>query len=167
MASKRRIMFYQNKKQEPTEIGTFKLPPFCDSPVQPGSPEDLITGPVSMRNKTVSVVLRWKPPASDVPVNRYLVYWSRRISSDQVPPEQGSVMMHQKSVSHLESYILQHPPISLGHPRLTSGLRTETASNTAKTLKPSQYIIQWTGASGVGYFLWCHSWVSLIFCHVE
>ncbi|KAL1132552.1 hypothetical protein AAG570_010504 [Ranatra chinensis] len=30
MVSKRRNMFYQNKKQEPTEIGTCNLPPFCD-----------------------------------------------------------------------------------------------------------------------------------------
>ncbi|KAL1122823.1 hypothetical protein AAG570_003149 [Ranatra chinensis] len=30
MASKRRNMFYKNKKQETTEIGTGNLPPFCD-----------------------------------------------------------------------------------------------------------------------------------------
>ncbi|KAL1110346.1 hypothetical protein AAG570_007877 [Ranatra chinensis] len=30
MASMRRNMFYQNKKQETTEIGTRNLPPFCD-----------------------------------------------------------------------------------------------------------------------------------------
>ncbi|KAL1139005.1 hypothetical protein AAG570_009066 [Ranatra chinensis] len=30
MASKRRNMFYQNKKQETTEIGRGNLPPFCD-----------------------------------------------------------------------------------------------------------------------------------------
>ncbi|KAL1121955.1 hypothetical protein AAG570_003363 [Ranatra chinensis] len=30
MAPKRRNMFYENKKQETTKIGTCNLPPFCD-----------------------------------------------------------------------------------------------------------------------------------------
>ncbi|KAL1115741.1 hypothetical protein AAG570_006031 [Ranatra chinensis] len=35
MASKRRNIFYENKKQETTEIGTCNLPPFCDSRMPP------------------------------------------------------------------------------------------------------------------------------------
>ncbi|KAL1123425.1 hypothetical protein AAG570_002505 [Ranatra chinensis] len=34
MASKRRNMFYENKKQETTEIDTCNLPPFCDSTME-------------------------------------------------------------------------------------------------------------------------------------
>ncbi|KAL1122864.1 hypothetical protein AAG570_003190 [Ranatra chinensis] len=40
MSSKRRNMFYENKKQETTEINTCNLPPFCNCP----EPKGLVEG---------------------------------------------------------------------------------------------------------------------------
>lgn len=48
-------------------------------PKAPGPPLKLAVGSLMRVNGTLWGVLRWEPPVSDLPIQRYKVFWSRRL----------------------------------------------------------------------------------------
>ncbi|KAL1131063.1 hypothetical protein AAG570_012300 [Ranatra chinensis] len=71
MASKRRITFYENKKQETTEIGTRNLPSFCD------------LGQVGLRKRVRPIDLS---PLSDISIALPPVVLRRQPTATSGPP---------------------------------------------------------------------------------
>ena len=49
------------------------------APKAPGPPLNLAVGSLMRVNGTLWGVLRWEPPVSDLPIQRYKVFWSRRL----------------------------------------------------------------------------------------
>ncbi|KAJ8956787.1 hypothetical protein NQ314_006663 [Rhamnusium bicolor] len=65
------------------------------SPKPPKAPQNVTVGPLLIRNNTINAELRWSPPASDLPLQRYKVFWSRRLHGAKAL---DSVLVHQQIV---------------------------------------------------------------------
>lgn len=67
-------------------------------PRTPGLPQNLTVDTIQYYNKTFNGILRWKPPLqSDLPIQKYKVYWSRRLK--EVDQEQNSVLVNSQTVN--------------------------------------------------------------------
>ncbi|XP_063634448.1 anosmin-1 isoform X2 [Cydia splendana] len=71
-------------------------------PRAPSPPKRLSVRPVRTENGTVTVRLEWKEPNSDLPVNRYKVFWSRRVRG--VTGDLDSVLVNHQTVSKDKTY---------------------------------------------------------------
>ncbi|XP_048006970.1 anosmin-1 [Leguminivora glycinivorella] len=71
-------------------------------PRAPPPPKRLRVRPVRTENGTVTVRLEWKEPNSDLPVNRYKVYWSRRVRG--VTGDLDSVLVNHLTVPRDKTY---------------------------------------------------------------
>ncbi|XP_068081985.1 anosmin-1 [Anabrus simplex] len=67
------------------------------APKVPGPPLNLTVGPLSKTNGTFRGVLSWMPPVSDLPIQRYKVFWSRRLQGTS--SSQASVLVHHQTVA--------------------------------------------------------------------
>lgn len=57
-------------------------------------------GPLLQVNGLLSTELRWKPPNSDLPIDRYKVFWSKRLHGASAL---DSVLVHQQIVSKVSN----------------------------------------------------------------
>lgn len=76
---------------------TVYLEIFAADPEPPDIPVNITVGETEVRNSKVSVTVYWDPPVSDLPIVRYKVYWSKRLSS--VSPMLVSLQEYKKAVS--------------------------------------------------------------------
>lgn len=65
-------------------------------PRPPKAPENMTVGPLWTVNGSLSAELKWSPPLSDIPIQRYKVFWSRRLHGATAL---DSVLVHQQTVS--------------------------------------------------------------------
>ncbi|XP_061704937.1 anosmin-1 isoform X2 [Cydia pomonella] len=72
-------------------------------PRAPPPPKRLRVRPVRTENDTVTVRLEWKEPNSDLPVNRYKVFWSRRVRG--VTGDLDSVLVNHQTVPRDKTYV--------------------------------------------------------------
>ncbi|XP_050497883.1 anosmin-1 isoform X2 [Diabrotica virgifera virgifera] len=49
------------------------------NPKPPQAPQNVTVGPLVKTNGSLNVLLEWTPPISDLPIERYKVFWSRRL----------------------------------------------------------------------------------------
>ena len=54
---------------------------FVPAPKPPGQPQKLAVGSVERQNGTFRGQLTWEAPVSDLPIQRYKVFWSRRLQA--------------------------------------------------------------------------------------
>ncbi|XP_063544211.1 anosmin-1 isoform X2 [Cydia strobilella] len=71
-------------------------------PRAPPPPKRLRVRPVGTENGTVTVRLEWKESNSDLPVNRYKVFWSRRVRG--VTGDLDSVLVNHQTVPKDKTY---------------------------------------------------------------
>lgn len=64
-------------------------------PRAPGAPPNMTVGPLHAYNGTLWGELRWEPPHSDLPIQRYKVFWSRRLHGATAL---NSVLVHHQTV---------------------------------------------------------------------
>ncbi|KAK9702792.1 Fibronectin type III domain [Popillia japonica] len=87
---------------------------FSTDPKPPKQPYNVEVGPLWARNGTVNAEVRWTPPQSDLPIQRYNVFWSRRLNGatdsvlvrmQSVPKEQTKFLLYDLQPN--SSYFLQ------------------------------------------------------------
>lgn len=65
------------------------------APKPPKAPQNVTVSPVWILNGSLMAELRWTPPVSDLPLQRYRVFWSRRLHGAKAL---DSVLVHQQVV---------------------------------------------------------------------
>ncbi|XP_063219192.1 anosmin-1 [Bacillus rossius redtenbacheri] len=76
-------------------------------PKPPAAPTDLAASSLRAADGSCTGVLTWRAPVSDLPVQRYRVYWSRRLASAASTPT--SVLQYKDHVSrHYTKYLLRN-----------------------------------------------------------
>ncbi|KAJ8980792.1 hypothetical protein NQ317_004794, partial [Molorchus minor] len=75
------------------------------SPKPPKAPQNVTVGPLLIKNGTINAELRWSPPSSDLPLQRYKVFWSRRLHGAKAL---DSVLVHQQVVPREQTHFLLH-----------------------------------------------------------
>ncbi|CAG9860195.1 unnamed protein product [Phyllotreta striolata] len=63
------------------------------SPKPPKAPQNVTVGPLIKFNGTLHALLKWSPPESDLPIQKYKVFWSRRLHGAKAL---DSVLVHQQ-----------------------------------------------------------------------
>ncbi|KYB29099.1 anosmin-1 [Tribolium castaneum] len=76
-------------------------------PRPPRAPQNVTVSPLSSdSNGTLSGELHWAPPLSELPIQKYKVFWSRRLHGDKAL---NSVLVNQRVVSKEETtFLLQN-----------------------------------------------------------
>ncbi|GJQ74618.1 hypothetical protein Trydic_g21473 [Trypoxylus dichotomus] len=77
---------------------------FSTDPKPPKQPYNVQVGPLWARNGTVNAEVRWTPPQSDLPIQRYNVFWSRRLNGAT-----DSVLVRMQSVPKVLDFTIPKP----------------------------------------------------------
>lgn len=65
-------------------------------PKPPKAPQNMTVGPLMLyKNGSLTAELRWSAPSSDLPLDRYKVFWSKRLHGAKAL---DSVLVHQQVV---------------------------------------------------------------------
>lgn len=65
-------------------------------PKPPKAPQEVKVGPLMSYNGSLSAEITWTPPPSDLPIQKYKIFWSRRLHGATAL---DSVLVHQHTVS--------------------------------------------------------------------
>ncbi|XP_077285374.1 anosmin-1-like [Arctopsyche grandis] len=72
-------------------------------PRPPSTPRNLTVDTLQYQNGTLNGIFKWKPPSSsDLPIQKYKVYWSRRLQG--VDQELNSILVKHHSVRKDQTY---------------------------------------------------------------
>ncbi|XP_056640275.1 anosmin-1 [Diorhabda sublineata] len=63
------------------------------TPKPPKAPQNVTVSPLVQTNGSLTAIMRWSPPISDLPIERYKVFWSRRLQGTKAL---DSVLVHQQ-----------------------------------------------------------------------
>ncbi|CAG9826938.1 unnamed protein product [Diabrotica balteata] len=69
---------------------------YVQNPKPPQAPQNVTVGPLVKTNGSLNVLLKWTPPISDLPIERYKVFWSRRLQGAKAL---DSVLVQQQVLS--------------------------------------------------------------------
>ncbi|XP_073993003.1 anosmin-1 Kallmann syndrome 1 isoform X2 [Rhodnius prolixus] len=75
------------------------------APKPPDAPHNLTFSNAVIKNHSLWGVFRWSAPASELPISKYTVYWSKRISSDRLSLKRSSIRVNSKVVSPEKTYL--------------------------------------------------------------
>ncbi|XP_049821559.1 anosmin-1-like isoform X2 [Aethina tumida] len=74
------------------------------SPKPPKAPQNMTVGPLMLyKNGSLTAELRWSAPSSDLPLDRYKVFWSKRLHGAKAL---DSVLVHQQVVPKDQTYFI-------------------------------------------------------------
>ncbi|KAJ8915194.1 hypothetical protein NQ315_015417 [Exocentrus adspersus] len=73
------------------------------TPKPPKAPQNMTVGPLIIRNGSITAELKWTPPVLDLPLQRYKVFWSRRLHGIK---ELDSVLVHQQVIPRDQTHFL-------------------------------------------------------------
>nr|XP_023019055.1 anosmin-1-like [Leptinotarsa decemlineata] len=65
------------------------------SPKPPKSPENVTIGQLTREDRSLNAEMRWSPSVSDIPIQKYIVFWSRRLFGSKAL---DSVLVHQQVI---------------------------------------------------------------------
>ncbi|KAG5883095.1 hypothetical protein JTB14_027892 [Gonioctena quinquepunctata] len=71
------------------------------SPKPPKAPDNVTVGPLTRTNGSLSAEMRWSPPVFDLPIQKYRVFWSRRLYGAKAL---DSVLVHQEVIPGDQTY---------------------------------------------------------------
>ncbi|KAK9884418.1 hypothetical protein WA026_007265 [Henosepilachna vigintioctopunctata] len=73
------------------------------NPKPPKAPQNMTVTPLWVTNDSITVQLSWMSPHSDLPIQKYKVFWSRRLHGVKAL---DSVLVHQQTVSRDQTMFL-------------------------------------------------------------
>lgn len=69
-------------------------------PKPPRAPQEVKVGPLRSHNGSLSADVTWSPPLSDLPIQKYKIFWSRRLHGATAL---DSVLVHQQTISKVKN----------------------------------------------------------------